>query len=233
LVNALAGGGTVITFAALTAIGMSALGAVVTSTVALCPGYFGAAVAQRSDLLGQERRLWFVLPPAILGGLAGGYLLSRTGEEAFEVLVPFLILLASALLVLQDPLRRWIQRRPGGGLQSGTVLPLAVGVAAVYGGYFGAGLSVIVLAVLGVLLEGTLTRLNALKQTIALAANVAAASFFILSADVDWPAAVIVGVGALCGGAAGGSLAGRVDPSTLRRLVVGVGVVVALIYFVK
>jgi uncharacterized membrane protein YfcA len=234
LVNALAGGGTLITFAALTAVGMSALGAVVTSTVALCPGYFGAAVSQRSDLVGQDRRLWLAIPPAILGGLAGGYLLSRTGKEAFEVLVPLLILLASGLLAVQDPLRRWIQRRSGrGGSQSRTMLPFAVGAAAVYGGYFGAGLSVIVLAVVGVLLEDTLTRLNALKQTISLGANVAAASFFILSAEVDWTAAAIVGVGALCGGIAGGMLAGRVDPSMLRRLVVTIGVVVALIYFVR
>jgi hypothetical protein len=236
LVNALAGGGTLITFPMLTAIGIPAVAANVTNTVALCPGYLGATLAQRNDLRGQKRRLWLLLPSAVLGGVIGGILLLNTGERIFRSLVPFLILLASGLLAAQDPVRAWIVRRTGqaGATPGGdgwTALP--IGAAAIYGGYFGAGLSVIVLAVLGLVLEDTLTRLNALKQAISFSVNTAAAIFFLFSGQVVWPAAIVMAVGALLGGVIGGRLAGRIRPIVLRRIVVTVGVVVALIYLVR
>jgi len=103
----------------------------------------------------------------------------------------------------------------------------------VYGGYFGAGLSVIVLAVLALVYDDSLTRLNALKQAIALVVNVAAAVFFVFSGQVVWLAALVMAVGALLGGVLGGRLAGRVKPIVLRRIVVSIGVVVALIYWIK
>ncbi len=248
-VNALAGGGTLITFPTLTVLGMPALAANVTNTVALCPGYLGATMAQRGDLRGQGRRLWLLVPAGVLGGLAGGLLLLRSGERTFHALVPFLILLASALLAAQEPMRAWLKRRSarvegatddaasrraGVGADAGVVRAApAAGVAAVYGGYFGAGLSVIVLAVLGLLLDDSLTRLNALKQAIALGVNVAAAVLFALAGPVVWPAALAMAVGALLGGTAGGRLAGRVRPATLRRMVVIIGVAVAAVYFVR
>jgi hypothetical protein len=240
-VNALAGGGTLFTFPTLTALGVPALAANVTNTVALCPGYLGATIAQRNDLRGQGRRLWLLVPAGVLGGLAGGFLLLRSGERTFRALVPFLILFASALLAAQEPLRAWVKRRAaragaaagtGPGADVARAAP-AAGVAAVYGGYFGAGLSVIVLAVLGLLLDDSLTRLNALKQAIALGVNVAAAVLFACVAPVVWPAALAMAVGALLGGTAGGRLAGRVRPATLRRIVVIIGVAVAAGYFVR
>lgn len=236
-VNALAGGGTLISFPTLTALGVPALAANVTNTVALCPGYLGATIAQRNDLRGQGRRLWLLVPAGVLGGLAGGFLLLRSGERTFRALVPFLILLASALLAVQEPLRAWVKRREartgaGTGADVARAAP-AAGLAAVYGGYFGAGLSVIVLAVLGLLLDDSLTRLNALKQAIALGVNVAAAVLFALAGPVVWPSALAMAVGALLGGTVGGRLAGRVRPATLRRIVVIIGVAVAAVYFVR
>lgn len=234
-VNALAGGGTLVSFPALMAVGVPPVAANVTNTVALCPGYLGATLAQRRDLHGQGRRLWFLLPAGALGGVGGAILLLVTGERLFRSLVPFLILLASALLAAQDPIRQWLLRRLDGttGAVSSTVAAtIPVGAAAVYGGYFGAGLSVIVLASLGLLLQDTLTRLNALKQAVALAVNVAAAVVFAGSGQVVWPAAAIMAVGALAGGAVGGRVAAAVNAAVLRRLVVGLGVAVALIYFV-
>jgi uncharacterized membrane protein YfcA len=172
----------------------------------------------------------------VIGGLIGGILLLRTGEKLFRDLVPFLILLASLLLAIQDPVRRWLGRRLGEH-RSGVHLEkwswLPVGLAAIYGGYFGAGLSVIVLASLGVTIEENLTRLNALKQLIGFATNVAAAVFFLFSGQVVWLAAGVMAVGALVGGTLGGRLAGRVKPSTLRWLVVAIGVIVSVIYFVR
>lgn len=236
IVNALAGGGTLITFPALVAAGVPMVAANVTNTVALCPGYFGATLAQANDLRGQGPRLRVLLPMSVVGGVLGGLLLLKTSEAAFRTLVPFLILLASALLAVQGPLRSWLTHR---GAQAGTMAAsprwaiLPVTLAAVYGGYFGAGLSVIVLAVLGLLLSDTLTRLNALKQSIALATNLAAALFFVFSGETVWPAAVVVAVGALLGGTIGGRLAGRIKPALLRAAAVTIGTVVGLIYLYR
>lgn len=234
-VNALAGGGTLITFPMLVAVGIPAVAANVTNTVALCPGYFGGTLAQIKDLQGQKSRLWLIIPASIIGGVAGGYLLLQTGEKLFKDLVPYLILLASGLLAIQDSVRAWLMRRMGAGhgasLEKLTWLP--VGLASIYGGYFGAGLSVIVLSAVGLTLEDTLTRLNALKQAVAFSVNTAAAIFFLFSGKVVWEAAIVMAAGALIGGILGGKLAGRIKPSTLRWTVVTIGVIVAMIYFVR
>jgi uncharacterized protein len=236
LINALAGGGTLITFPMLTAVGVPAVAANMTSTVALSPGYLGATLAQINDIRSQVRRLWFFVPAGVLGGLAGGILLQNTGDRLFRELVPFLILLASGLLALQDPVRAWLNRRAAarGAAPSNSeaAATLPVFLAAVYGGYFGAGLSVIVLAVLGLTVEDTLTRLNGLKQAVAFSTNMAAAVFFIFSGQVVWSAALVMAVGALIGGALGGRLAGRLQPALLRRIVVAIGVIVAIIYLI-
>lgn len=235
-VNALAGGGTLITFPTLTFLGIPAVSANITNTVALCPGYFGGTLAQWKDLRDQTHRLWIVVPASIAGGVVGGFLLLQTGERLFRELVPYLILLASALLAIQDPVRAWLVRRLGEG-QSGAGMEkmawLPVGLASVYGGYFGAGLSVIVLSALGLTLEDTLTRLNALKQAVAFAVNVAAAIFFLFSGQVVWGVALVMAVGALLGGVLGGRLAGRIKPATLRWTVVIIGVLISIIYFVR
>jgi uncharacterized membrane protein YfcA len=236
LVNALAGGGTLITFPILMAVGIPAVAANVTNTVALSPGYLGATFGQAKDLQGQKRRLWLLFPASVAGGLAGGALLLVSGERLFSSLIPYLILLASGLLAVADPLRAWLLKRSGrerssASLETWAALP--VGLAAIYGGYFGAGLSVIVLAVLGLVLDDSLTRLNALKQFVAFSVNIAAAIFFVFSGQVVWLAALVMAVGALLGGSLGGRLASRVKPQVLRRVVVIVGVGVAILYFLR
>lgn len=234
-VNAIAGGGTLITFPALTFLGVPAVSANVTNTVALCPGYFGGTLAQWNDLKGQKSRLWLIVPASIVGGLLGGWLLLQTGEKLFRDLVPYLILLASGLLAIQDPVRAWLTRRmaAGQGSQLEKITWLPVTLASVYGGYFGAGLSVIVLSSLGLTLEDTLTRLNALKQAVALSVNIAAAIYFLFSGQVFWSAALVMAIGALAGGWLGGKLAGKIKPSTLRWTVVTIGVIVSIIYLVR
>lgn len=235
-VNALAGGGTLITFPVLTAVGIPPVAASVTNTVALSPGYLGATLAQARDLRGQVARLRGLVPAAVLGGLAGGALLLNTSDRLFSELVPFLILMAAALLAVQERLRAWLLRRAAQAGRSGVheawVVP-PVFLASIYGGYFGAGLSVIVLAVLGLVLDDSLTRLNALKQAVAFSVNIAAAIFFVFSGQVMWLAAGCMAAGALAGGALGGRLAGRVKPLTLRRIVVSVGFIVGVIYLLR
>jgi uncharacterized membrane protein YfcA len=236
LVNALAGGGTLITFPMLTFVGIPAVIANITNTVALCPGYFGATLAQAKDLRGQEKRVRMVIPAAILGGIAGGLLLLNTEERIFREAVPYLILLATALLAFQGPLRKWVFSRAHPTSASGennTLAVVMVFMAAVYGGYFGAGLSVIVLAALGLVLDDNLTRLNALKQMISFSVNTAAALFFLLSGQILWDAALVMAVAALAGGMLGGRLAGRIQPNVLRWVVVSIGIIVAIIYLVR
>jgi len=225
-----------ITFPILTALGVPPVVANITNTVALCPGYLGATFAQARELRGQGRRLRLLLPTGMLFGVAGGLLLLNTSNQAFRVLVPYLILLAVGLLFFQERLRNWVFDRSG--LPGGKTIPeawviLLVIPAAVYGGYFGAGVSVMVLAVLGLVLEDSLTRLNALKQAVSFSINIAAAIFFVFSGQVLWPAALVMAVGALAGGALGGRLAGKIKPLTLRRLVIAIGLVVATIYLVR
>lgn len=233
-INALAGGGTLITFPVLTAVGLPAVMANVTNTVALLPGYVGGILAQRNDLRAQARRLGFILPASVVGGLLGGILLLNTGEKLFRQLVPFLILLACLLLAVQDPVRAFLTRRAAkhaSGKVSELWSMIPIGLAAVYGGYFGAGLSVIVLAALGLTMDESLTKLNALKQGVALSVNLAAAIFFLFSGKVVWSAVLVMAACALLGGWLGGKLAGKIKPATLRWLVVAIGVGVALIYF--
>jgi len=235
-VNALAGGGTLISFPILVAVGIPDVAANITNTVALCPGYFGATLAQRKDLLEQKTRLWVYLPAAAVGGIIGGLLLLLSGEKLFRSLIPYLILLASLLLAVSDPLRAWLMRRIGQGKSDAHMAALGVvpvGIAAIYGGYFGAGLSVIVLAVLGLVLSDSLTKLNALKQAISFTVNTAAAIFFLFSGLVVWPVALVMAFSALAGGALGGKLAGRIKPALLRWIVVSIGVIVAVIYFLR
>ena len=236
IINALAGGGTLITFPTLLAIGLTPISANVTSSTALCPGFLGGTLAQKEDLKDQKKRLLIVVPAAILGGLTGAILLLQTAEKLFSNLVPFMILFASALLAVQIPLRNWLMRRQTH--DSTKPIPealifLPVFLCAIYGGYFGAGMSVIVLALLGMFLNDSLTRLNALKQTIAFSANFTAALLFIFSGKVVWGIAVVMMAGALLGGSLGGRLASRVRPAVLRWIVVSIGLVVGTIYLVR
>lgn len=231
-VNALAGGGSLITFPTLVALGVPPVVANLTNTVALSPGYLSATVAQAKDLQGQRRRVIALVVAGAVGGLAGGVLLLQTREAIFRTLVPFLLLTASALLALQNRVRTWLARSDGTPRSGAWAVPL-VAIAGVYGGYFGAGLGVMLLAVLGVVLHDTLTRLNALKQAISFATNLTAAGFFVMSGQVLWTTAAAMAVGALIGGVIGGRLAGRIRPELLRAIVIAVGVIVAVVYLVR
>ncbi|MDJ0545578.1 MAG: sulfite exporter TauE/SafE family protein, partial [Microcystis sp. M53601_WE4] len=224
-----------ITFPTLMAVGIPPVMANVTNTVALCPGYLGATLAQKKDLHGQQKRIQLLLPSAVIGGIIGGILLLNSSDQVFDRLIPFLILLAAALLAFQDTLRSWLQRRQGdkkGNIpEIWAVLPIAL--ASIYGGYFGAGLGVIELAILGLFLKDNLTRLNALKQLLSLVVNVAASWFFLFSNQVDWSAAIVVAIGSLIGGLLGGKLARIISPSYLRWTVVILSIITATVYFLR
>jgi len=235
-VNAIAGGGTLISFPILAAVGIPVVSANITSTVSLSPGYLSATFAQMKDLKGQKKLLLRLLPIAAIGGIIGGILLLQTGDKLFRTLVPYLILLASLLLAIQEPLKKWLNKHKVDDQDIRKIsIPviLAIFGASIYGGYFGAGLSVIVLAVLALSIPDNLTRLNALKQAIGFAVNICTAIFFVFSGKVVWLAVLIMAFGAIAGGWAGGKMAGKIKPAMLRYIVVSVGIIVSLIYFIK
>jgi uncharacterized membrane protein YfcA len=231
-VNAVAGGGSLITFPTLMALGLPAVTASVTNTIAMCPGYFGGAFAQRRDLVGQGGRVTRLLPIAAIGGAGGALLLLATGEGAFRIIVPFLILFAALLIAGQQPLRDLLTRyHLEARFEAWAVLP--VGLSAIYGGYFGAGMGVMVLAALAVMVEDSLLRINALKQIVSVVANLAAAIVLAIWGPVDWPIVLVMSVTSLIGGALGGRLVSKVPSSLLRWVSVVIGVVVAGVYFVR
>jgi uncharacterized membrane protein YfcA len=235
-INALAGGGTLISFPVLVSLGVPPVASNVTNAVALCPGYFGATLAQLENLKGQRRQVLLLVPIATLGGLAGGIILLRTGERVFTALVPWMIFIASLLLAVQERVKKLVSRRlanPSHAHHSAVASGLPIAAAAVYGGFFSAGMSVLLLAVLGLTLDDSLTRLNALKQVLAFSVNVAAAVFFLWSDQVVWSAAAVMAVGALLGGVLGGKLAGKLPPAALRWTVVIAGMGIAVAYWLK
>ena len=232
-VNSLAGGGTLISFPVLTALGVPAIQANATNTVSLLPGYFGGIAAQRKDLEGLSSTVKPQLIVSAIGGLAGSILLVVTSESVFRAIVPYLILLASVLLAVQNKLRAWIFR-PGSTHGSHVVLQtISVGLAAIYGGYFGAGLGIMLIAVLGMFSDLPLNRLNSVKLLLAFVINLFAAVFLAFSGKVVWSLVLVMAPAALIGGNLGGRLASWLPPERLRAFVVVFGIVVAGVYFVK
>lgn len=235
-VNALAGGGTLISFPVLLALGVPPLAANITNAVALCPGYFGATLAQLRNLEGQRKRALVLVPASIVGGVIGAMILVRTGERTFTMLVPWMIMAAAVLLAIQDPVRAMVLRHSDPATHSpqiSSVTLVAIVAASIYGGFFSAGMSVLLVAVLGLTLSDTFTRLNALKQVLAFCVNVAAVVYFLWSEYVIWSAAVVMAIGALIGGALGGRLAAWMNPTALRWTVVIAGATIAIVYWVR
>lgn len=235
-INALAGGGTLITFPVLLAIGIPPVSANVTNTVALVPGTIGGMWAQRNDFQSQSRRLFQLLPVAIVGGIVGGLLILHTSENSFRSIVPYLILLATLLLAAQVQIKNWVASLTGrthAEQQHPVFMLIMVFLASIYGGYFGAGLGVILMAVLGMVIDDSLIRLNFLKQALAFSVNLAAAFYFAFSGKVEWLAAFIMIFGSISGGWIGGKLAGKMKPGLLRWIVVAAGLVAAVLFFLK
>lgn len=235
-INAIAGGGTLVSFPVLLAIGIPPVVANVTNTVALVPGTIGGMWAQRKDFQSQYRRLLKLLPVAIVGGTGGGLLILNTNESAFKSLIPYLILMATLLLAAQVRIKNWVVSRIGHAHSEhhNPIFMLSlVFLAAIYGGYFGAGLGVILMAVLGLVTDDSLTRLNFLKQALGFAINLAAAIYFAFSGKVDWMIAVVMMFGFILGGFMGGKLAGKIRSELLRWIVVAAGLIAAAIFFIK
>jgi uncharacterized membrane protein YfcA len=228
--NALAGGGSFVTFPALLLFGMGARAANITSTVALFPGQMTTGWAGRRHVAGAEGLSFRVLAAiSLVGGALGALLLLATPESFFQRLVPFLVLFATSVFAWGS----FFRRGGGGGAQ---LPPMAAAGAqfliAIYGGYFGGGIGMLMLAAL------TLAGLNvraagATKNVLAAVMNASAVAIFAFSRDVHWAAALAVAVGAIAGGQVGAWMLQRVNEKALRIAVVGIGLVLTVALFVK
>jgi len=232
VVNAIAGGGSLISFPALLFTGMPSVEANATNTVAIWPGTVSSTWAYRK-YIGEERRRALVLAlPSLAGGLAGSVLLLNTPEKAFKAVVPWLILFAAGLLALQGPVARWVARKlPMDGDRVPAPLWAAQFVIAVYGGYFGAGIGILMLAAMAIFLPDTLQHANALKVLFALLINGIAAVYFLFAGAVHLPEAGLMAVTSVAGGWLGAKVAQRL-PSWLLRysvIVFAVGVAAKLL----
>lgn len=235
-INAMAGGGTLVSFPALVGLGVPAVESNVTNTVSLLPGYLAGSWAQRDDLKPQLAHARMLSAVSAAGGLAGSVLLVALPGSTFRAVVPYLILLSCALLGFGDRMRPSVDRAEapaaGGHRGGGLLFPLTVFFGAVYGGFFGAGLGIMLLALLGVFSAEPLTKLNALKQALSFVINLVAAVFFLFSGKVVWVLVPIMAAGSLLGGLIGGRLVQKVNSALLRRIVVVAGVAVAVSFWV-
>jgi uncharacterized membrane protein YfcA len=239
-VNAVAGGGSLLSFPALLAVGYPALTANVTNSVALTPGYFGGTLGYRRELVGQRGRILALGATSMVGAVVGAALLLVSSAALFERIVPWLIFLACGLLAVQPRLARLVRERradsdgrphPAGRTgpdRHTAALFAAQFLAAAYGAYFGAGVGIMMLAILGIFVADTLQRLNALKGLLSLLVAVVAAIAFALLADVSWVAVGVMAAASLLGGQLGVILARRLNDRVLRWLVIAFGVAVGV-----
>jgi uncharacterized membrane protein YfcA len=227
-VNAVAGGGSLISFPVLIATGLSPLTANVTNTVAQMPGYLSIVEGYRPDLKGQAPRVRALAAPTLIGALAGVGLLALGGDGAFNVVVPWLVIGACALLAIQPRLKKRLQRSEDERTGLSTPLILAVAAGAAYASYFGAAAGVLLLAILALGISDRLQRLNALNRFLVLIANAIAVPVLIFVSPVDWPSVAILAPATLVGGAIGARVARRLDERVLRASVIILGVGVAI-----
>ena len=226
VVNAVAGGGSLITFPSLIGIGLPTVDANVTNSVSVFPGYVSSVAGSRVDLRGQGRRLVSVIPASVVGAAAGCALLLGTPERAFELIVPFLVLGAAAVLAFQERLRALVghSRADRRG-----VLQVVVFVGAVYGGYFGAALGVMYVAALALVVDETLNRINALKNVLSACVGLVTVVVFAVFAPIHWGAVLVVAPATVVGGYAGARLARRLPAKVLKALIVSFGAVIGLV----
>ena len=239
MVNAVAGGGTLITFPMLVFVGTSEIIANATSTLALVFGNFGSVYGYRAQIGAVKPWLKWFVPVSLAGGMLGAVLLTRTREEAFAKMVPFLILFATLLFLAQGPVRR-LAGMPDSAHPAETAHPRRAWVAvifqflvAVYGGYFGAGIGILMLASLGFLGLTNIHQMNGLKTILGLLINMVAAIYFIFTGLIDWPKMGMMTAGALVGYFLGAHFSQRIPQRRVRQIITAIGFIISAAMFYK
>jgi uncharacterized membrane protein YfcA len=234
--NAVAAGGTLLTFPTLVWLGLNSITANATSTVAVWPGVMSGVVAYRRELRTLERRFLYLAVPSLIGGLGGAYLLRLTPSTVFDRLVPYLILFATLLFMAQETIQHKMKDAHLGARKStswflGAILfQLMVGI---YGGYFGAGIGILMLAAFGILGMTDIHQMNGFKNLLGGAINLLAAIYFISEKMVYWPDVGVMALGTVVGGYAGAGTARRLGRTAIRRIVILIGFGMAVSLFLK
>jgi uncharacterized membrane protein YfcA len=235
-INSVAGGGTLISFPTLIWLGLPSITANATSTVAIWPGTLGSIWGFRREIRELEPKLMLLTIPSFIGGAAGALLLRITPPALFDRLVPFLILFATILFTAQAPIQRHLNvghhaiHRSTGWLTLALVFQLFVGL---YGGYFGAGIGIMMLSALSILGMSDIHKMNALTSILGLCINGVAATLFIVTHLVQWHYVLVMAVAAVVGGYGAAGLARRVGRTAVRRFVIAVGFTIAVVLFIK
>ncbi len=234
-INAVAGGGTLVTFPTLLFFGVSPVVANATSTLGLVIGTFGGIFGYRRHIDPARPWLWRFVPVSLLGGLIGSVLLSFTSNRTFSKLVPFLILFATLLFLAQGTFRRFLEdKRPDGSAALSKRIWAAIlfqfGVA-IYGGYFGAGIGILMLASLGFIGLANIYEMNTLKTILGSLINLVAAAWFIYAGLIDWPRAGIMVAGALGGYFLGSHYSQKIPQQRVRQIITAIGLILSIITF--
>ncbi len=235
-INSIAGGGTLVSFPTLIWLGLDSVTANATSTVAIWPGTVGSAWGYRRELRTAEPRFLAMIGPSLAGGLLGAWLLRFTPPSVFDRLVPFLILFATLLLMVQDLIQRRLKTADAKAHHStkwfvgGMLFQFAVGV---YGGYFGAGIGILMLAALAILGLEDIHEMNSLKVIFGGSINGIAAVYFIVQNMVRWPYVLLMAVAAILGGWGGAGTARKLGRTAVRRIVIMIGFGMAISLFIR
>ncbi|BDG07304.1 sulfite exporter TauE/SafE family protein [Anaeromyxobacter paludicola] len=235
-VNSVAGGGTLISFPVLVALGLPSVIANATSTLGIWPGSLGSIWGFRRELSRAEPAMRVLVAPCFLGGAAGALLLRATSSATFDRLVPFLVLFATVLFTVRGRVQAWLGSAAGRGRRSRAWLLGALGatlLVAVYGGYFGAGMSIMMLSMLGMVGMSDLLEMNALTSLFSLCVNGVAIGLFAAAGLVYWPFALAMTAGALLGGYGAAGVARRIGRKHLSRLVIAIGYTVSALFFLR
>ncbi len=231
MLNSVAGGGTLLTFPALIQAGLPPIVANATNAFALVPGGWSSIYGYREQLKTTSRRYFVLGIPSLIGGVTGAVLLRLTPPPTFELLVPLLIAFATILFMIQGTVQRWL--RSDQRIQHPVTPRWLIGASfyqllvATYGGYFGAGMGILMLAVLGMMGIGNIHQMNALKNVLGSIINATASIYFVYAGLVDWPMAAIMSVGAIIGGYAAAGIAQRLSQTMVRRVVIFIGFAMA------
>lgn len=234
-INSVAGGGTLVTFPTLIWLGLDSVSANATSTVAIWPGSLGGMWGFQKELRTADPRMLALTLPSLIGGISGALLLRFTPPSIFDALVPFLILFATVLFMVQETVQRMFKtgeaRHESARWLTGAILFQFF--VALYGGYFGAGIGILMLAALSILGLTDIHQMNGLKNFFALLINGVAAIYFMVAHMVQWPYVLIMAAGAIAGGYGGAGIARKIGRTAVRRVVIGIGFAMSAALFAK
>ncbi|OLT39099.1 hypothetical protein BJF85_07810 [Saccharomonospora sp. CUA-673] len=238
-INTVVGSGTLVTFPVLVALGFPPVTATTSNAIGLAPGTVSGAIGYRHELRGQTRTLLSFIPASMLGAVVGAILLLSLPSDAFEMIVPVLIVLALVLVVIQPRVSAWVARRrerehadgapaAGPGLsgqsaKSAALLVTLIFVVGIYGGYFTAAQGVMLMAIMGVLMTDPIQTLNGIKNVLSSAVNIVAGIIYAFTAPISWPVVALLAVGSIIGGQIGAKIGRKLSPKMLRGAIVAIG----------